>query len=334
MRATFRMANATPADSAQDNVEGMILALLTLLGSASEPRSDTVRSGTARERVAVDDADLVVFYTSEHRGKLGTCGCSANPRGGLARLDGYLDLVERHGPGTPSILVHAGRWASDRIGDTVDLTADALVQNAAIHAAMVEAGFDALNLTFRDTPWVRTAPVPELAVTANAGEGFRPFTVIEAGERSVAVVGVGRAGSPYLQPEAATWRDPLEALEEVLPQVAEQSDLVVVLAYETGTDTQRIARLDGVDVVIEAGGYQGKEIPWVESGTVWVQSRDEAQSVGELRLWLDDDGAIEAVHDRWVDLDHRMPESPVLRRLERRTERDRLRALTAAGLAE
>ena len=70
--------------------------LLFLLGwvAASEVTSETVRSGALRTRVLTDDADLVLFYVSEHDGRLGTCGCPSHPRGGLAGAGGRMKIDE------------------------------------------------------------------------------------------------------------------------------------------------------------------------------------------------------------------------------------------------
>lgn len=283
--------------------------------------SEVVRSGTTRERVAQDDADVVIFYTGEHRGKLGTCGCDENPRGGLARLGGYLDAVRRHGPGTPSALVHTGWWASDRIGDTVALTDQAQRDNDRMVEALGLLGVSAVNLTFRDGLYLREAPVPEVAVSANAAEGLTRYRRLEAGSRSIVVTGVGRLGAGDLQPPGWAWTDPVAAVRSVIAEVS-PDDLLVVLAFETGRATAAIAAIEGVDVVIEAGGFAGKLDPEVRGGSVWVQSRDDGLAVGELRLWLDGEGRVERVVDRWVDLDAMIPDQPELWRLERDAERE------------
>ncbi len=314
----------------------MVSALLALVppALAVEAEGSTVRSGPVRSRVADDDADLVIFYASEHRGKLGPCGCAVNPRGGLPRLAGYLAAVDRHGPGTPSLLVHAGRWASDRIGDTLDLRPDAQVRNEAFVRAAEAIGFDALNLTFRDAPWLRHADAPDAAVSANVGLDVPAVRYVEAGPWRVAVTGVGRPGSPYLQPEGVAWSDPVAAVRDGVAAWREAADLVVVLAFDTGSDTARIASIPGVDVVIEAGGYPGRQAPWTDEDTVWVQSRDEGLLVGELRLWIDDDGTVARAVDRWVDLDASIPEDRSIRRIARQADRDVAAALERAGLAE
>lgn len=295
--------------------------------------SEVVRSGTARERVAQDDADVVIFYTGEHRGKLGTCGCDENPRGGLARLGGYLDAVARHGSGAPSVLVHTGWWASDRIGDTVALTPEAVRDNERMVVALEELGVAATNLTFRDGLYLREAPLPGTAVSANAAPGLPAVRTVPAGDRSVVITGVGRLGAGDLQPAGWTWTDPVAAVRAVAATVPAES-VLVVLAFETGRATEAIAAIDGVDVVIEAGGFAGKLDPERVGDAVWVQSRDDGLALGELRLWLRPDGTVERVLDRWIDLDVMIPDRPALRAIEREAERERERARRAARRAD
>ena len=303
------------------------------LAFAMDVSSETVRSGSVRDRVVDDDAELVIFYVSEHHGNLDTCGCDNNPRGGLPRLAGYLDAVERLGPDVDSLLVHAGYWASDRIGTTVDLTPDALVQNQAMAIGFEMLAFDGVNLSFRDSPWLRTSDAPPAVVSANAHPSIPAVRYVQAAGRTVAIVGVGRPGTPLLQPDGFDWSDPVAAVSAGIEEWAEASDLVVLLAFETRQQTPDLAEIPGVDIVIEAGEFAGKDEPWADDDTVWVRSRDLGQSVGELRLWFDEDG-LTAAHDRWVSLNDELPEVGVVRKHVKRTNRERVRVLSQAGLAE
>lgn len=293
---------------------------------AMDVRSDNVRSGAVRDRVVDDDADLVLFYVSEHHGNMDTCGCDANPRGGFPRLAGYLGAVERKGRGTPSLLLHAGDWASTSFDTNGELTSDARVQNRRMIEGMDLLGFDAINLGSRDSIWIRDAPVPELAVAANAPDVVPDVRYVQAGQHTVAIVGVSAPGSEMLQPEGFDWPDPVPVIEAGLEEWTERADLVVVLAYDPRSAAESIARIDGVDVLIETGAFIGRDEPWTDEDTIWVRSRDRGQSVGELRLWLDDDG-ISAAFDRWVSLDEELPEAGPVRRHVRRTNRERAKAL-------
>lgn len=304
------------------------LSALALAGP-TDVSSETIRSGSVRSRLAGQDgADLVLFYTAEHKGKLGTCGCPANPRGGFSRMLGYVQRA-RKASDSPDLLLHAGWWASDDIGHTTDLRPDALLGGRATLKGLEFAEFDAVNISFHDAPLFRSEDIPGGFVATNGGLEGHAVQWVEVDGLTVAVAGVGRQGLEFMQPDGFSWTEPVAALKSLLPELRERADLVVVLAYDTGRDTSSIARLDGVDVVIEAGAYAGKDEPWLEQGTAWVRARDDGQSVGELRLWLDSEGKVARARDRWVDLDARIPSDRGLHRLEQQSRREVDAALEA-----
>ena len=298
---------------------------------AEEPvASDSVRSGSLRQRVLVDDADLVLFYAAEQEGNLGTCGCEERVLGSMARLKTYVDSSRAANPNTPSLLLNAGSWASNRTGDVGQLTPDALVANEWMIQGSEAAGFDALNASYSDTLWFRTVDVPDLVVSTNgegAGVGVRYF---EAGTQTVAVLGVSRLGMRYLQPEDVVWHDAVQSVADVLPGVRAKADLVVVLAYDVGKQAKGLANLPGVDVLIEASVFRAQEPPWFERGQVWVRANYQTQRVGELRLWIED-GQIVSARDRLVDLDDRIPSNGPLKRLAKQAQRDIDGALRDGG---
>jgi 2',3'-cyclic-nucleotide 2'-phosphodiesterase (5'-nucleotidase family) len=292
--------------------------------------SESARSGSLSQRLAPqDNADLVLFYTSEQGGRLGTCGCAQRPRGGLGRIASYVAASDRK-QHTPSLLLHAGAWASDRIDQTGALRGDTEIANQHMAKGLEQLGFDTVNIGWRDSPWFANHPVPDWAVSATIRPEAGPaagYRVTEVGSLRVAVIGASRWTVDWLQPKGWHGIDALDAVTALLPEVVEQSDLVVVLAFETGRETQRIAQLEGVDVVIEAGGYVGRDAPWAGDHSVWVRSRNEGQSIGELRLWLNDSGGIEHGLDRWIDLDERIPEAGHQKALGKRSDKAQTRWL-------
>ncbi len=301
------------------------------VSAPSRLASDSVRSGPAKNRVVTgDEADLVLFYGGEQEGELGPCGCPVNPRGSVARVDGYLRAVEKGDPDTPWMLLNTGAWLSNTIGDTVELRADAKVANVHMTEALDIGGWDVLNVGFRDMPWFREAPIPDNAVSANIrptrdGAGPLPFAVVPVGEYRVAVTGVSREGMTFLQPDTHAFADPVESLQELIPEMQKQADLVVVLSYDVGKAATDLTRLD-VDVLIEAGEYKEQHEPVIENGTLWVRSRWRTERLGELRLFLQD-GKISAAVDRMIDMDEEVPSTPTLRKLERRAKSEIEKAL-------
>ncbi len=306
----------------------MIALWITAACLAAEPvieRSETVRSGRLADRLTdKDDADLVLLYSSEQAGVLGPCGCDEVPKGGMARLASYVDAV-REQDGERVLVLHAGGWASDQ-ADLGTLVTDAGDRNAAMDEALQAIGFDAVNGSYRDLPWAwNHASSPVVASNLRPPGVTAPDVQrLRVGQLDVAILGVTRRMRRYLLPEDTHHTPAVRAVNDLLPDL--DADLVIVLAYETGEHTDDLARIPGVDVVIEAGDHAGKEAPWVYEA-VWTRSRAQGLHVGEMRLWLTDTGEVERVVDRWVNLDANIPEDRSVRRIERDLDRLRRRRL-------
>ncbi len=243
------------------------------------------------------------------------CGCDVAPLGGVARLGGYLAAAKE--AGQPGISVNAGNWLTSGLGadgetlSPASLEADGLM----LRAAYV---WDAMNVGYRDLPYLAEAGFPRSAVSANVtareGEGPAPYVVLERGGLRVAVTGVTSWGMARIQPERFAWTDPAQALAALIPTI--DADLVVVLGYDLGRDATRVARVPGVDLLVEAGQFEYFEPATREGGAVWVRALTEGQHVGELRAKLADGGIRDAV-DRSIALDPAIRGDRELEKLER-----------------
>jgi len=302
---------------------------------AAPPRldSESVRSGSAKTRVVKDDgADLVIFYGGEQEGELGTCGCDGHQRGSMARVHGYLKTVAKADDAPPHLLLNAGAWLSNTIGNTTDLRLDARAANLRMTEAVELAGWDVLNVGFRDMPWFREAPIPSRAVSANVRPtsegGPSTYEVVTVGDFKVAVTGVSGEGMLFLQPDDYAYGDPVASVEALLPEMRKEADLIVALGYGLGKAVSDLTTLD-IDILIEAGEYKEQHEPVLEHGTLWVRSRWRTERLGELRLFIDN-GEITAAVDRMVDMDDEIPSTPALRKLERKARVEIDRALKEA----
>jgi 2',3'-cyclic-nucleotide 2'-phosphodiesterase (5'-nucleotidase family) len=262
--------------------------------------------GPARKRLAEDPADLVILYAGEQDGSQDPCGCPVRPRGSLGRLEAYASAVRD--AGAPVLLVNAGNWLKDAIGPDDRLRADTRVADEHMLSAVEAGSWTALNVTFRDLPYLAEAGrFPDGAVLANARgpNGPAEYVLVRAGERTVAITGVTSWSKEYLQPTEFHRTDPVDALAALLPTLREQADLVVVLGYGLGKRAKEIAAL-GVDVLVEADTYRTRSEPILLGDTLWVRSNYGTQRLGELRLRLaDQDGRtrVSSAHDRAIDLD-------------------------------
>jgi hypothetical protein len=218
------------------------------------------------------------------------------PRGGLPALTVAVNEVKR-GP-TPSLLVNPGNWLSSASQGEA-LAPSTLAVDQALHEALFELRFDALNVGYRDLPAVGLAPHPGM-VSVTQRPAVLPvakYKRFDVGGLDVLVTGASPDRLSYLQPAGTVVEPAVPALRELLGTV--DADLVVVLAYdESGAD---LAEVPGVDVVIEAGEWAQRSEPRVVGDAVWVKSVAQGRSLGELYLWVEDGRVTKAV-DRQVEL--------------------------------
>lgn len=286
--------------------------------------SETVKDGPWRLRSAPrDTADLAVLYGGEQRGRLGTCGCPKNPRGSLARAEVHAERVRRH---VPTLLVNAGGFLDDTIGVEDRLRGDVLLADRFMVEGLRTGRWSAWNISYHEIPFFEEEGAwPEEAVSANLvplgeGRGPAPYRIVSTGGLQIGVTGVTKPGMSFLVPSTVSIADPVASARDVVAELAPQVDLVVLLAYETGRQTQDLLAIDGVDLLIEADRFQQRWSPEVIDDTVWVRSYDQMMQLGELRIDVDD-GAIRAVRDRKIELDDSFPDAPRLGRLVRESER-------------
>lgn len=288
-----------------------------------EVRAEQLRHGTLRSRLADTPADLVLLYGGEHDGELGTCGCDTNPRGSLGRVDRYRRVLTRS---EPALLLGAGGSLSAVPGEDGRLRADVLVRDHYVADALVDGGWTT-NLGYRDLPWVAEHGLPN-GVSANvtADPPLPTHVIHNVNGLRVAVTGVTGDGLRHMRPRSWTVEDPVERLLALVPTL--DADVIVVLGYAVGPLAPRIAAIPGVDVLIEADAFEGRYPPEVVGDALWVRSRFRTEQLGELRLTLDE-GRIVAAVDRKIDLDWAIRPTTVMRRVERRADRDIHEALVS-----
>ncbi len=198
---------------------------------------------------------------------------------------------------------------------------------------LAAAGFDVLNVTLHDLPWLGAQPSwPLGAVSANitAPDGRAPPThrVFTRDGLRVAVTGVTVPGLEVMQPLGFGFTAPADAIEALLPTLRAEADVVVVLAFGLGPDAKRVAALPGVDVLIEADGFGPRMEAFSRGEMLWARANAQTETLGELRLEVAEGRVIRAV-DRAIDLDPSLASRADLARATRRTRKQ-----AAAALAE
>lgn len=295
----------------------MVFFLSAIAMGSPTVETSSAANTTLRKRFVDEPADVVLLYAGEQQGSQDTCGCPVNPRGSLGRLHTYADALRDRGE--PVVLVNAGNWLGDTIGDDHTLREDVRVGNAHMVQAMEAGEWSALNVGYRDLPYLGEQDAyPVGAVSGNTAKGPPGFVVVDAGELKVAITGLSSWRRPYLQPEGVDRLEPVKALEALLPEMEAAADVVVVLAYALESDAKAVADLD-IDVLVEADTFRTRFDPILRGDTVWVRSNFETQRLGELRLTIED-GVVTGVHDRFIDLDAQIGSAGSWRRRLRKSE--------------
>jgi 2',3'-cyclic-nucleotide 2'-phosphodiesterase (5'-nucleotidase family) len=106
-------------------------------------------------------------------------------------------------------------------------------------------------------------------------------------------------------------QDPTERLPKILPEVRGKVDLVVVLAYVSPDEAKRLAQQNpGIDVLVGAYATPLPPPAQREGNTVIVYTVGQTKSLGELRLYLGNDGKVTDYLNRYVVLDTTIPDIP------------------------
>jgi 2',3'-cyclic-nucleotide 2'-phosphodiesterase (5'-nucleotidase family) len=249
-----------------------------------------------------------------------TCGCVKAPRGGFPRTTRVVNLTKERNPETPVLLVNVGGWLDDTIGINGVLRNDVKLANEWMLKGLELAGWDAVNIGFQDLPYLDSLrEFPQAGVSGNmasVGEAAlpHPYLLREFGGLKVAITGVSGAGLTFIEPEHYRFRDPVEALNSLLPRLNAEADLVVVLGYGLGRQARSVAELPGIDVFIEGDRFHSHFGTSWEGNTLWLRSRYETQALGELRLWLVE-GTIRRGLERKIALDDQIAPDPALNEL-------------------
>ena len=262
--------------------------------------------------------------------------------GGLARRASYLKAFkQRSNKEVPSLFVDAGNlFADDRfVGG--QLPSWVQTKNRWITKAGSEFQLDAANISHYDLPYMsqllkkdgydkRVAEFPSLTklISANivpANSDLEPPTQYVVREITLKrtkperAAKVGIVGLTELKPVGANDRiqdyagfkidDPFAVAKRVIPELKKKVDYVVVLAYMTQDQAQRLAT-ENPDIDAIIGARQVNNLGEIQefNRTAIVYSYNQTKYLGELRFYLKDDGSVAKRVNRFVALDDSIPD--------------------------
>jgi 5'-nucleotidase / UDP-sugar diphosphatase len=237
---------------------------------------------------------IVLLYTNDLHGQVEPV---SGQYGGLVNLVSLIDQVRARDP-ERTLLLDAGDALQ---GTYVSNSA----QGEVMIAAMNLAGYDAWTLGNHEFDFGQEALLARIAqanfptLAANLYDkatgrlwNVEPYTILQAGAARVAVVGLAYPNTPGITKpenvEGLGFGPAVETMRSVLPEVLQQTSLVVVLSH-LGIDGDRelAQAVDGIDVIVGGHSHLALTGPEVVNGTLIVSAGSKGQSLGRLELEVD-----------------------------------------------
>jgi len=104
--------------------------------------------------------------------------------------------------------------------------------------------------------------------------------------------------------------DPIEAAKRIVPELLQQSELVVLISQLSSQETKHLLQeVPGIDVALYGRNPAWKDRAVMEGATITQQTGMRGQFIGELVLILDPDGQIADWGSRNTPLDEKFPEN-------------------------
>ncbi|PZX12787.1 5'-nucleotidase [Palleronia aestuarii] len=234
--------------------------------------------------------------------------------GGFSRLATKVRQVRERHDAENVLLVDAGdTFSDDLVGNETEGEAIITLMNAVGYNFMALGNHDfdyGLERT-RELETFATFPMRAANILEDDQPVFgKPWQVFERAGMRIAVVGIGyhntdqTSGASNIR--GLFFTDGIAAVEDLLPEMQEASDIVVAISHQ-GTKADRLlaSRVDGIDVIVGGHSHDRLQPPEKIEGTWIVQALADAAMLGELTLVVDEANRLRrvegAVHLLWAD---------------------------------
>ncbi|HEX6790608.1 MAG TPA: multiheme c-type cytochrome [Candidatus Krumholzibacteria bacterium] len=162
----------------------------------------------------------------------------------------------------------------------------------------------------------------EYAAAERLGTAFPPYRIVAKNGVRIGFIGVMSPATKFVREaaDAITYslEDPIAAVQKVLPEVREKSDIVVLLAHMDQIEAQHFAEaVPGIDVMVLGHDTAGRPIgaPIEVGKTRIVRASYQGQNIGQLDIDVTKDHAVAAVRAIMHPLAATYPDDPDMTKL-------------------
>ena len=230
--------------------------------------------------------DFTVHFTCDTFGRLEPCGCFTGQHGGLTRLRSWLEKRKDH---KRSIKLDVG----GAIAGKADYD---IIQYRYLTRAYKTMDYSALNMGAREaaipastlTELSSSSPVPMLSAslvrTADRTSILEPFRIIEKDGTRIGILGVVSPKSVRTRGTDVTVLELNEAIDRHLPELAERTDVVFLLAFANETELRQLASDYFEFSLILGGDVDGPTQEIIrENDSIILFTTNQARTVGTLK---------------------------------------------------
>ena len=225
---------------------------------------------------------------------------------------------------------------------------DGLLRSSTILEAYEIMGVAAVNVCYKELAdrfdhiedLKSGASVPMLSANIvyedNKEAVFDPSIKVQAGSYTVGIVGI----SDMLP---RTWKtkggrtvvmtDPIPAAKQHIEKLADETDLIILLAHVQYRRLPELAALADVDLIIGADGYTATYRLADSGGPPAAFGGRQGKNIGIVSIWMDDKGKPDRFELEMVNLRVKMPEDDEMKALVDAAKR-KLEAAAVAAEAE
>ena len=237
---------------------------------------------------------FTLIYAGEEGGQLGLHGCGTEQVGGLSRRQTIIhSLREVH---AAPLNLHTGNFLdpTDPNNELICQIALEALSAMSYDAVCLGPGDVCLPLDSLSALYANHSELPVVCTNIVGVRFQRPFEVVEAAKRKVAVVGLISKSYEFeisaYNPDV-TLGHPAEALETLGEEITRQSDFVVGVFHGSEAEARELAaRFSWLSVLVLAQNEPSESAsatPIVVGGTTIVTNPAKGEAVGVLEIGLD-----------------------------------------------
>lgn len=309
-------------------IRPLAVAILTLAAAIASPGITThPRHAKAQE---TPKRTLVLLYTAGAKGQIRSCNCTKFRFGGYGR---ELTLLKSIRAENDNVLLIEGGDSVEWTGFQAELKTDVIVKALTLlgYDAMVpgedEIGRSGERLIERFDPNAVPIVCANLFREGEEKPAYAPY-LIRATKQGIRVGIIGllddEVGRVFQKKEFQhAVRDPLDGLDALVKTVRAESDVVVAVYHGSAEAAEKVAAVDGIDLVLSTH-RTGREVPFPAEPTnvvsapvrksgrvVLVEAETKANwSLGRIDIELTGTNEIAGVSHSLLYLDRRYDEDP------------------------